>query len=1082
MPTGTAIARAYVQIVPSMRGVGESIVTAFQGHGLKAGKAAGQSATEGMRHGLAGMSAVFGAVSQLASKAMDTIGSSISGAVNRADVMNNFPKIMRNFGYSADDAKKSISSMSDAIDGLPTSLPALASMVQQLTPVTGSLKDATSISIAFNNALLAGGQSTQVQTNALIQYSQMLAAGKPDMMAWRSIEDAMPGQLNQVAKAMLGPTANSKQLYDAIKAGTVGFDDLNREMVRLNTQGSGQYASFAQQARDATQGIGTAVENVGNRIQKAIQGVIDAVGVERIAGTINQFSEGIRDVGNQVAQFAGRLMGTQGMRAFASAIRAIGTAAHGILGAINSVAAGFIGVKTGSSEAAAAGSAVGSVLGRLGGAARQAAAHVRTFFQGLDPAALRQFGQAARNLLSAIAQVAGEALRITAAMLGFDTSIGGARDGAAGFSQALGRVASALRSVGDWVRQNRVWLGALVSQYALTRVETGLLSAAHSTLSGVLQTVGAGAEKASGRWDSLVASLKNVGEQSRIAGRGVSSTTAPLDSIASGARKASSSASQLVGRLVDLDSKAAQTASRTAAAGEASAQAANMVGKVVTNATNAGTGMSRAASLASGFASALSRVSGIAGIVVGGLNMVIGVVNTVKAVQAADRQANDELGDTMVAAYQKGGKAVEDFWKKVNKGEAGQVNAATKIASVGSIKNLSGELKAAGVSEDQFRAAVERGGRAMDSLAGASNGHYKAMTANASAAGGDISKLHLSMRQLPKIVSTLLKTDGGALSRGTVLALASAIKSVPGTWTTRMGVTDRASKAIKAIGLSVKNTKDKTVTITGKNTKALQALAKVAGVRLKDKNTKITLTKKQFDEAMAASKGNLNSLKGKSIRIDAKGNVTAVAGKAKGAVKGVPGSHSTTFKATDAVSRAAKNAAGAVRGIPRSHDSFITQHGAGPARSAVERFRQALDGLPSSKTVTVNYVEEHSGGHANGGPIFRAWGGRVARFASGGFDGRVLGAGTATSDSIPAMLSNGEYVIRAASAQSLGLENLDRMNQTGRLPATIIRDDSADRALLAQLVGLRDDLRHLDGQKIVLDGRELGRAVEKYRI
>lgn len=48
--------------------------------------------------------------------------------------------------------------------------------------------------------------------------------------------------------------------------------------------------------------------------------------------------------------------------------------------------------------------------------------------------------------------------------------------------------------------------------------------------------------------------------------------------------------------------------------------------------------------------------------------------------------------------------------------------------------------------------------------------------------------------------------------------------------------------------------------------------------------------------------------------------------------------------------------------------------------------------------------------------------------------GPVYGAGTATSDSIPAMLSNGEYVIRAASVAKLGMARLDWLNRFGELP------------------------------------------------
>ncbi len=46
--------------------------------------------------------------------------------------------------------------------------------------------------------------------------------------------------------------------------------------------------------------------------------------------------------------------------------------------------------------------------------------------------------------------------------------------------------------------------------------------------------------------------------------------------------------------------------------------------------------------------------------------------------------------------------------------------------------------------------------------------------------------------------------------------------------------------------------------------------------------------------------------------------------------------------------------------------------------------------------------------------------------ATGGF---IRGAGTGTSDSIPAMLSNGEYVIRAAAVQAIGTPTLDKINK-----------------------------------------------------
>jgi hypothetical protein len=64
-----------------------------------------------------------------------------------------------------------------------------------------------------------------------------------------------------------------------------------------------------------------------------------------------------------------------------------------------------------------------------------------------------------------------------------------------------------------------------------------------------------------------------------------------------------------------------------------------------------------------------------------------------------------------------------------------------------------------------------------------------------------------------------------------------------------------------------------------------------------------------------------------------------------------------------------------------------------------------------------------------------AMGGYVKKYSSGSFGGVVSGPGTGKSDSIPAMLSNGEYVLNAAATQKFGVPLLDRMNGSYNIPS-----------------------------------------------
>nr|WP_314523811.1 tape measure protein [uncultured Acinetobacter sp.] len=70
---------------------------------------------------------------------------------------------------------------------------------------------------------------------------------------------------------------------------------------------------------------------------------------------------------------------------------------------------------------------------------------------------------------------------------------------------------------------------------------------------------------------------------------------------------------------------------------------------------------------------------------------------------------------------------------------------------------------------------------------------------------------------------------------------------------------------------------------------------------------------------------------------------------------------------------------------------------------------------------------------------------RMPAYRKGGL---VTGAGTGTSDSITAKLSNGEHVATAWAVNKIGAENYDYMNRTGQLPPN--RDDAQLNAIQRQ--------------------------------
>ena len=302
---------------------GSAAVSAAQRIGSAVGGALADSISFGVKSAgaaLAGLSVV--------------IGANLGGAVQRADQLNNFPKVMANIGFSADEANEQIRRIASSLDGLPTSTDAVVMTAKGLAPLTGSLTQATDISLALNNALLAGGGDATLAANAMEQYRQMLSNGTVDMQAWRSMTTAMPGQMDMIAKSLLGATANSSELYTALKKGTISFDQFNAALVDLNTNGREGFASFEEQARTATAGIGTAFTNAGNRVKKALASIIEAIGVDAISEKINQATSGITGFGEKIAAAITSLKETGGFESISHTLGGLLPIIGGLAGAL----------------------------------------------------------------------------------------------------------------------------------------------------------------------------------------------------------------------------------------------------------------------------------------------------------------------------------------------------------------------------------------------------------------------------------------------------------------------------------------------------------------------------------------------------------------------------------------------------------------------------------------------------------------------------------------------------------------------------------------------------------------------------
>ncbi|WP_270785707.1 tape measure protein [Enterococcus faecalis] len=307
-----------------------------------------KSTTKGNQLGksILSIGAGVGAV-KLVSTAVNMVKDSVEGAINRFDTLNKYPVVMKALGYSTEDVDRSMTKLSDRIDGLPTSLDEIVSNTQQLAISTGSLSKGTDTAIALNDAFLASGASTADATRGMQQYIQMLGKGEVDMQSWRTLQETMPIAMDKVAKSFKEQGVNSvNQLYDALKEGDITFNEFNNRLIELDKGVGG----FADLAKKNSKGIKTSWANIKTATVKGVTTVIKSFDELSKAVTGKNIAENLDSLKNVVnITFKAIDAAIQStiplMKLFGKAITSIGTALTPLLPTIASFAATFTALK-----------------------------------------------------------------------------------------------------------------------------------------------------------------------------------------------------------------------------------------------------------------------------------------------------------------------------------------------------------------------------------------------------------------------------------------------------------------------------------------------------------------------------------------------------------------------------------------------------------------------------------------------------------------------------------------------------------------------------------------------------------------
>ena len=236
------------------------------------------------------------------SKAFDAVTSvvrsGVEGAIKRIDTLNQFPKVMQAFGVSGDEAKASIDRISESIQGLPTSLDAAASGVQNLFMVTKDLRKAEGIFTAVNDAALMWADNASEGADRFIYaFKQAMSVGKVSAQDFNQMAGAIPVVMDKVAEVM-GVTL--AELKEGLSNGTISIDEFSNALVKLDTEGVGEMDAMRDGVFDATGGIQTAISRMKSAVERGWTEMFNAIGTENIADALFKVGKAIEWVMGEI--------------------------------------------------------------------------------------------------------------------------------------------------------------------------------------------------------------------------------------------------------------------------------------------------------------------------------------------------------------------------------------------------------------------------------------------------------------------------------------------------------------------------------------------------------------------------------------------------------------------------------------------------------------------------------------------------------------------------------------------------------------------------------------------------------------